>query len=426
VWLDSSRPRRSQIDNTKDMNAGPQALRSSREPKAEGVNRQPFSTDISIRLWTPAQLRSNPADVSWNTDSNLVLLIGDVLAAARGVPADELGFGLSAHFNSAAQAMKAAKSIERSVTEFSKQRPNDCFGAAIAVHPPMEPRPFLEGDPGPVSPASSLLRQAQPGQILVSRETYEHLRDVPGVQFRTLNADADSASSGDAELLWTSPETYALFATHLQEAVGRQPIDDERLPLAGAEENLTAQPPNTQAFDFPEVAFSTTKLSARDPEEGEVSWMASHWLLVSGVALVLALATAYAGSALYKRSSAANSNGSQQAPSQPLPGSSTPVASHPVQRANVIPGASSTSRKPEAPKPIQAPPKPPEVKPVGEFEGFTARDIPILLKKAESDAGSGDYESSRNEYNIILHLDPANQAAKAGLSRVNLSIDGNR
>ena len=408
------------------MNAGPQALRSSREPKAEGVNRQPFSTDISIRLWTPAQLRSNPADVSWNTDSNLVLLIGDVLAAARGVPADELGFGLSAHFNSAAQAMKAAKSIERSVTEFSKQRPNDCFGAAIAVHPPMEPRPFLEGDPGPVSPASSLLRQAQPGQILVSRETYEHLRDVPGVQFRTLNADADSASSGDAELLWTSPETYALFATHLQEAVGRQPIDDERLPLAGAEENLTAQPPNTQAFDFPEVAFSTTKLSARDPEEGEVSWMASNWLLVSGVALVLALATAYAGSALYKRSSAANSNGSQQAPSQPLPGSSTPVASHPVQRANVIPGASSTSRKPEAPKPIQAPPKPPEVKPVGEFEGFTARDIPILLKKAESDAGSGDYESSRNEYNIILHLDPANQAAKAGLSRVNLSIDGNR
>ena len=408
------------------MNAGPQALRSSREPKAEGVNRQPFSTDISIRLWTPAQLRSNPADVSWNTDSNLVLLIGDVLAAARGVPADELGFGLSAHFNSPAQAMKAAKSIERSVTEFSKQRPNDCFGAAIAVHPPIEPRPFLQGDPGPVSPASSLLRQAQPGQIFVSRETYEHLRDVPGVQFRTLNADADSASSGDAELLWTSPEAYALFATHLQEAVGRQPIHDERLPLAGAEENLTAQPPNTQSYDFPEVAFSTAKLSARDPEEGEVSWMASHWLLVSGVALVLALATAYAGSALYKRSPAANSNGSQQAPSQPLSGSSTSVASQPVQRANVIPSASSTSRKPEAPKPIQAPPKPPEVKPVGEFEGFTARDIPILLKKAESDAGSGDYESSRNEYDIILHLDPANQAAKAGLSRVNLSIDGNR
>jgi len=409
------------------MNAGPQGLRSSREPKAEDPNRQPFSaaTDISIRLWTTAQLRSNPPDVSWNTDSSLVLLIGDVLGAARGVPADELRFGLSAHFNCAAQAMKAAKSIEYSVTEFSKQRPNDCFGAAIAVHPPVEPRPFREGDPSPVSPASSLLEQAQPGQILVSRETYEHLRDVPGVQFRTLNADADSGSSGDAELLWTSPEAYALFATHLQEAVGRQPIRDEPNPLASAEENLTSQPPNTESYDFPEAAYSTPKLSARDPEESEVSWLASHWLLVSGVALVLALATAYAGSALYKRSSALNSTGSQQPPSQPLSGSSTSVVSHPVPRANVSPGASSTSRKPEAPKPIQAPPKPPEVKAVGEFEGFTARDIPILLKKAESDAGSGDYESSRNEYNIILHLDPANQAAKAGLSRVNLSVDGN-
>jgi len=408
------------------MNAGPQALRPSREPKAEGGNRQPFSaaTDISIRLWTAAQLRSNPPDVSWNTDSGLVLLIGDVLGAARGVPADELRFGLSAHFNCAAQAMKAAKSIEQSVTEFSKQRPSHCFGAAIAVHPPVEPR--LEGDPSPVSPAASLLEQAQPGQILVSRETYEHLRDIPGVQFRTLSADADSGGSGDAELLWTSPEAYALFASHLQEAVGRQPIREERNPPAIAEENLTSQPPNTQSYDFPEVAYSTTKLSARDPEENEVSWLASHWLLVSGVALVLALATAYAGSALYKRSSPVNSNTSQQPPSQPLSGSSTSVVSHPVPRANVSPGASSTSRKPEAPKPIQAPPKSPEVKPVGEFEGFTARDIPMLLKKAESDAGSGDYESSRNEYNIILHLDPANQAAKAGLSRVNLSTDGNR
>src|SRR5580700_1529891 len=229
------------------MNAGPQALRPSREPKAEGANRQPFSaaTDISIRLWTVAQLRSNPPDVTWNTDSGLVFLIGDVLGAARGVAADELRFGLTAHFNCAAQAMKAAKSIEQSVTEFSKQRPNDCFGAAIAVHPPVEPRPFLEGDPSPVSPASSLLQQAQPGQILVSRETYEHLRDVPGVQFRTLNADADSGSSGDAELLWTSPEAYALFASHLQEAVGRQPIREERIPPASAEENLTSQPPNT-------------------------------------------------------------------------------------------------------------------------------------------------------------------------------------
>jgi hypothetical protein len=243
-----------------------------------------------------------------------------------------------------------------------------------------------------------------------------------------LNANADPGTSADAELLWTSPDAYALFANHLQEAILRQPVLDEPEPLAVADEKpLTPQASDTQSRDFGEATFSTAKLSALDPEESEVSWMASHRLLVSGAAVViLAFATVYAGSVLHKRSSAVNSNDLQQPFNQQLPANPTSVAPHPVPRTNVTPTAGSASRKPEAPKAIQAPSKPPEVKPVGEFEGFTARDIPLLLKKAESDAGSGDYESSRNEYNIILHLDPANQAARAGLSRVNLSVDSNR
>lgn len=419
------------MQHSKDMNAGPQTLRSGRELKAEGI-RQPFSTatDISIRLWTADQLQGRSPDFSWTTENTLVLLISDIVAATQGRPADELPCAMVAHFNSAARALKAARSIQRSVTEFSKLRPNDCFGSAIVIHRPGELRPFLEPDPNPVSPASSLLHQAQPGQIFVSSETYAHLRDLPGVDFRILSGGAAQGTTGDAELLWTSPEAYALFAINLQEAIRRNPIPLAQVPVEVTQENFTSRSPLPDAIvqEFPEPKLSTAKLSAiglDESEKGEVSWLASHRLLVSGAAVaILALATLYTGAVLRKGSSPSNSGNLQQTSGQQeLPGNTKPVTAEPVQRVKTQPAAA--NRKPETPKVSQAPSKP-EIRGVAEFEGFTSRDIPLLLKKAESDAGSGDYESSRHEYDIVLHLDPGNQAARAGLSRVNMSLDHNR
>ncbi|MGB7601205.1 MAG: hypothetical protein WBM24_12920 [Candidatus Sulfotelmatobacter sp.] len=428
------------MQHPEDMNAGLQVLRSSRDLKAEGANRQPYKAeaDISIRLWTPAQLRPRSPEVSWNTDSNLVCLIADVVAAAQGTPLHELRSGMSAHFNNAVQALKAAKSIERAVTEFSRRRPDDCFGAAIAVHRPVELRPFLEGDAGPAAPAFSLLRQAQPGQILVSRETYDHLRDLPGLQFRSLDPDAGHAAGGDAELLWASPQTYAFFATHLQEALQRQPVPDEPDQLVAVEENR-AQPHRTKSSELRTGGFSTTKLSAFDVPENEPSWMSSHRVLVSlGAVGVLALATVYAIPALHKRPEIVNAPVNTNLPVNTninaVPQTSKPAASqndavspltHPVQPAKVASAAASLGRKPDSPKTIPPSTTAVEVKPLAEYEGFTAKDVPLLLRKAEADAGAGDYDSSRHEYDIVLHLEPGNQAAKAGLSRVNLSVDRN-
>jgi hypothetical protein len=310
----------------------------------------------------------------------------------------------------------------------------------------VELRPFLEGDPGPVSPALSLLREARPGQILVSHETYDHVRDLPGLQFRLLNADAhtDEATEGDTELLWTSPETYAFFAATLQEAIRKQPAPDPQDSFAVPEvavpaESRALQPLKTKSSDIRTGAFSTARLSAIDPDE-EVSWMASHRVLVSGAAVViLALAAVYALPALHKKTPAMNSspnsvsnsgsNAAQPSPKQePLPSANIAAVPEPAAPAKILPPVAPANniRKAEAPKIPQSPPKPPEVKPVGEYEGFNSRDIPLLLKKAQADAGAGDYDSSRHEYDIILHLEPTNQAARAGLSRVNMSVDRDR
>jgi hypothetical protein len=52
---------------------------------------------------------------------------------------------------------------------------------------------------------------------------------------------------------------------------------------------------------------------------------------------------------------------------------------------------------------------------------MTEKDIPLLLRKAEKDAGAGNYEDARREFDIILHLDPGNAEAKQGMRKLELS-----
>lgn len=121
-----------------------------------------------------------------------------------------------------------------------------------------------------------------------------------------------------------------------------------------------------------------------------------------------------------------STSGTEGKPAVIVPAVSTAPAGSVAPPSGVASTASADTAKTPA-EPADANPFKPPVKAVkpapkpannATIEGFTRKDIPALLRKADAAAGKGEYTVAKYEYNVILKLDRQNAGALAGLRRV--------
>ncbi len=404
--------------------------------------------DITIRLWRQDPNGSSPA-LTWNSESVLVYMIADLIAASQGHTASEMPAVMSAHFASCNHAFVAAKRIQLAILEFVSCKAGDYLGAAVLVHPPVAAG-FTSGM------AQSALRLSEPGQIILSEAVSRVAQDLPGIELRPVAAltTGGSEHAGLSELLWASSEQIEKIRESARASSNRVSTTSQvgatmivNAPAMGIHNPIASDGAGTGKQKLTPNPLTEGFVPSREGifEDGLAefqerrSFITTTRVIIGVVAVVLigaAVALFYPqhGSKLPRRPAETQIEETQTTPSVTQPSTTppepakvqTPPDLHPkpvptsVQRAPKPPAAKDQVKEKETAKK-------PEETPIQGFEGnstydgMTQRDIPRLLQWARSDAGNGRYEKAGQEYRVILQLQPNNPDAKEGLRKIQLA-----
>jgi hypothetical protein len=403
------------------------------------------AADLTIRVW---RRDGGNTPLTWQSESVLVYMIADLVAASHGRTAGEMPAAMAAHFDNSLHALVAAKRIENAILEFLACRPGDYMGAAVLIHPPVAAG-FSQGM------AQSALRLAEPGQIILSEEVSRRFQDLPGIELRAVPAltTGGSEHAGLAELIWTSPERLASLRNSANVApatsevgapvratmIVNSPLATSLRNAASGSERLdtaSRKPSASEGFKNREGVFEE---GLAEFEERR-SFITGSKMVVGAVAIVLVVV----GLVLFHPWSGPNVQPKFNSASHASQGNETPTGG---TATTTEPPVNINPQPPPVVEPVNNPPvkpvKPPVNKPVDKtpkdkakkpedtpivgfegnstYDGMTQKDIPRLLQWARSDAGNGNYSKAAQEYRVILQLQPYNSDAKEGLRKIQVA-----
>jgi hypothetical protein len=416
-------------------------------------------TDIAIRIWSAER----GAGLNWKSESALVGMMADLVAASRGRIAEEAPAMMAAHFDSSRLAVVAAKRIQTAMLEFVDCRPREPIGSAVVVY-----RPRAADSTGLSGEMVQMeLGQAKPGQILLAENIAQRLRDCPGIEFVSASVIGVSADGpgGLPELVWTTAERLG----RLRESVAT--LRSAEVPTAGATRIMDspfarrgalndvglneAVPPvdGSEPFAARDQVTSTQSFrhSAGDSlgmefEEQPFFTRTRVLLGVAGLVLVAAVIAILMRSQNVPKvmvpttqEQTGEGQGTEQRTPEVTPvagetGTQKPQAESTTEQSQIKPAPSKVvvgappisktadnrakKKKEVATTPAEEVPEIPS-----EVGGLTAKDIPGLLELAKKHAGAGLYEKARGEYQTVLRLKPGDPEAVEGLRRIRIALE---
>ena len=159
-----------QAMRTKKTKAISQTRRLSHKDRLAATDlftRDALPTEISIRLFTSAQLTDQLTRSRWQTKNSLVYMITDLVSASDGIPRADTKDSLVAQFADPGQALLTARRIQWAVLGFLQNRPQQPAAAAIVVRATENSERSTPSSSSPNSRSKKTFPDSsRPGQIL--------------------------------------------------------------------------------------------------------------------------------------------------------------------------------------------------------------------------------------------------------------------